>query len=439
MLTSLMAPPRPVPDDAIPNDPATLNALNGAVTGGIYRANSIQLPSGMTLTLTSSLILVAEVSLKIEGMIALAQNVAQPVNVTLVCLQGSVLITGSVGRQGQAAMDSPNVTSRGFHARAQTAPGVHGGYVKILAPTGTIRIDGEIHSSRGGNAGTARADAQTMFAWVGGAAEAAGGQAGAGGDVLLVAIDGINLANTGKILAGSSGFGGAAEVIARNGKPADARGGPSNVGGSIIFKGLVPGMAVDLLSAVRAGGSNPGGDAGAGGKPSPPGQAGSGATAIGGAGDAGGHIGFVGCAVGVWVVVEAGEGGGGGTAQATGGIGGKWAVRSRDGGSADAIGGKAGPPGRKPQIPLQLGGVAQGTVSQGIAGVSCKGGNAQATGGTGGAGAAGGQGGDSGSAAATGGIGCSGAPPVVAHGPAATAAPAPSGGAVGPTVTSQGT
>jgi hypothetical protein len=428
MLPCLMAAPRVVPDTSIPNDPATLNALNDAVTGGVYRAPTIVLRPGVRLKLKRDLILVADSSLRIHGSIDLAQGVQQPVNITLVCLQGSVVIGagGRIGRQFAAAEDGADVTSNANTARAQSKPGVNGGYVKILAPVGTITIEGEVHAVRGGNGGTATAVSQPLLGLLGGRAEASGGQAGAGGEVLLVALDGIRA--VGIIRAGGAGFGGYATATAQNGGGAEALGGPGNRAGDLRFVGLVQEMEVDLFNAVAAGSPEQGGSAHA--ISSTPGWGiGGPANANGNVGGEGGTVTFTSCEVSSHMAVEAGNGGAGGHANATGGPGARRPGRSKSGGSGAAVGGDAGPAGAVPQIPV-FGGVDQGTINPGVLGFSCTGGDAVAAGGVGGDGFLNGFAGNSGTGYARGGAGCAGVVPA-----AVTSGPVPAPpvrGAVGP-------
>jgi hypothetical protein len=64
-----MAAPRPVPDTSIPGDPATLNALDATVTGGVYRAPTVVLAPQVGLKLRSSLMLIADSAMQIDGTI----------------------------------------------------------------------------------------------------------------------------------------------------------------------------------------------------------------------------------------------------------------------------------------------------------------------------------------------------------------------------------
>lgn len=441
----LMAPPRPIPDEAIPGHPATLNGLNAAVTGGVYRAPQITLVAGLTLKLTDDLILVADQRLQIDGSIGLAANVMQPVNVVLVSLEESVRIsvTGRVGAPGQFAANGLDAILNAANAAAQSQPGVNGGYVKILAPLGSIVIDGEVNATAGGDGGVAQASgAGGFFGGVGGNGTASGGQGGGGGDVLLAALEDIVVRMVGGILrGGAGGAGGFANATARSSGFARADGGPGNVGGRITFVGLAP----DLTTAVEAGWII----AGAGGRGGLA-QArvvsaafrarGGSATASGGKGAPGGTVVFRNCVASLSGQPESGNGGNGGAGVAQGGDGASRLPKGAPGGPAEARGGYAGGAGAIPQFRVPSGGIGQGRVMQGGPGTWCTGGAATAVGGTGGDPFLWGNGGDSGSATATGGTGCSGiAAAAVATGPVLAGAAFGSPGAICPPAVSPGT
>jgi hypothetical protein len=406
MVQCLMAGPKPVPDTTVPTAPSTLNALDATVRGGVYRAPTITLPAGEILKLTSDLILVADLALEIEGHIDIAPNVPRPVNITLASLQGSVTVKpgGRVGPLVGQATDGRNDRNIGANAFAQGRPGVNAGYIKIVAANGTVLIAGTVRTMRGGSGGIGTA--LCAPGGVAGTARAAGGQAGAGGDVLLAAMDGIRI--TGIVDAGFSGNGGSAMASASAGGVAEASGGPGNSGGDIYFEGFAPQMAVDILQAQLSGGSSyPAGSGTADIFPAVW-KAGGAASANGGVGGSGGTVIFnmINCQVNQRGQIDAGNGGEGGAARAIGGDGDRGIIQGWRGGAAMAIGGKAGPAGPLPQIPESWG-VDQGGVFPQIAGF-CKGGDANATGGAGGA--AVGVGGDSGTGIAHGGTGCSGIP-----------------------------
>jgi hypothetical protein len=427
-----MAAARTVPDVSVPGNAGTLTALTAAVTGGVYRAPQIRLAAGVRLALASDLILVADDLLQIDGVIGLAQNVPNPVNVVLVSLNGSVRISpaGKVGVQGQLAAQGADDVVNGVNANASSAPGVNGGYVKILAPQGSIFVEGEIHATTGGPGGLAAASGQGGLLRGGGAATAFGGQAGSGGDVLLGALEGIvvNVATAagGLVEAGAGGVGGTADAVARTSDFARADGGPGNVGGTVTFVGLGadPTMFVNVAGWVIAGSGGRGGPAAARVVSPALFARGGSATASGGQGKSvrqgedGGTVVFRNCVAALSGRLEAGNGGSGGDGTAIGGDGASRPVRSRPGGPAEARGGHAGQPGKVPEYRTPSGNVGQGQVTQGGPGVYCTGGDATAVGGRGGPSPVIGKAGDSGIATATGGTGCSGQPaPTVPTGP----------------------
>ena len=275
-----------------------MTALAASVTGGVYRAPQITLAAGVRLALTSDLTLVADNALRIDGIIALAPGVGQPVHVVLVSLNDSVRIgpAGRVGPAGQTAVDGIDAIHDAASAMASSPPGVNGGYVKILAPLGSILIEGEVNATSGGAGGLAGASGGAgLLGWRGGDATATAGQGGGGGDVLLAALEGIVVSvGNGTVRAGTGGMGGDANATGRNSEPAKAEGGPGNVGGTITCIGL----AANLTTAVNIGGWVVAGSGGAGGLA----QArvvsagflarGGSSTAGGGKGDRGGAVEF---------------------------------------------------------------------------------------------------------------------------------------------------
>lgn len=447
MLTPLAAGPKVVPDCDPPRDAATLTALDASVTGGVLREQSITVPAGLTLTLDGDLILVAEDDIQVDGKILVMAGARAPVNVTLASLHGSISVsaTGEIGKTGTVMADGRADGDTGRWAQARGLPGTNAGFVRLLAPEGTIDVEGAVRTAQGGGGGDATARGNAILGFWGGGAQAAGAQGGAGGDVLLCAVDGINL--SGEVVAGDSGAGGSAIAISERAQTAEAMGGPGHEGGTVTFHGLAPDMMVGILGRAVAGRGHDGGrakalvfppDSGPGGK----------ASAIGGDGLPGGTVKFISCDVVSHQVVDAGMGGAGGEASGRGGDGGvrRWGGggQSHPGGSFELQGGHGGLPGDVPLIPHQVGAPSRGTVGASAPGHLPKGGDAAGTAGSGGPPPAGQwwrRGGDSGTGTAVGGAGGVSrrpARPMTAAVVRAAAVPG-SPGATGLRVTSPGT
>lgn len=433
-----------VPNCSIPQNQPNLQAVNANTTGGVYHARRITIPQGMQIRLTSTLILVADDHLQVDGIItmnAAAVRRGRLVNIILVCRNCNVVIgaQGQVGSMVTQAPAGPNSNRTALTAIASGGAGTNGGYVKIVAPSGSIDIQGTVEGFGGGDGGNANAIGAFAAApggliRNGGEAVAVGGQAGAGGDVKLCAYEAVNVA--GRVRGGLGGQGGNTTATAVNGKDAYARGGPSNEGGDVLIEGLSPTMQVFNTGTIVGGAVLWAGNASSTGGPGFR-FGGGDAESIGGPGHQGGTVTFVQCTVARPVgTINSRVGGDGGFATARAGIGASGRVIGWSGGDATATGGNGGTPGATPQIPTPTGIVAGG-VSRGGASVGT-GGRAMAIGGSGGTTATGwGRGGSSGTGNATGGTGGqSGTPATPVSSPAVgptgatggTAVPAPSPG-----------
>ena len=404
-------PPRPLragpalrPTTNVPQQPATGVGPLAAATGGIWRGPALTIPANTTLFLTSDLTLISNGPLQIAGKIRLAPGVPVPINVTLISLTADVTITGQVG--GGHSDNGFDVVLNGWWPVAGAGPGTNGGYIRVLAPQGSITIEDTMEGFSGGHGGRARARgfAAPGRGW-GGTAIAVGGEGGAGGHVLLHALESINVFDS--VTSGYGGGGGSGEARASNGEDAIAIGGPGNESGVVRFEGADPQNPVDVTISL----SVDAGDAGVGGAASahvlpPPNGAGGSAEATGGIGGHGATIEFVNCVVDGQGQIVASRGGGGGNADARGGDGEspRWPRRApgAPGGPAYATGGDGEWSGTIPTFRRRNGGMGQGTVQQMAIDA---GGNATAVGGTGGNGSRGRGGGRSGISVAQGGAG----------------------------------
>jgi hypothetical protein len=388
------------------------------------------IPGGTLIQLTSSLIVVVDGPLVVQGTIAVNPAIAPGtrVDVVLVSLGANVLISPGA-KVGGTQMPGPAAVSvtgaGGAPALAAGLAGTNGGYVKIVAARGAIDIQGEVRGFCGSTGGFAFANGAAVaglggLVMNGGEAVAVGGQAGAGGDVKLCAWEAIN--NTGRVRGGFGGYGGDATAAAVNGQDAYGRSAPSNTGGDVLIQGLQPNVQVFNAGFIEGGNVLGTGIAraqgGAGGV-----FTGGDATAIGGAGSNGGTVQFANCVVIPPVgAISAYVGGDGGWAYAIGGAGSVQGLLGLRGGDADATGGNGGAPGATPVIPTPAG-ARNGTIAGAGLGSDGHGGTATATGGPGGTVPprppfpAIGRGGSSGKASATGGTGQSGAAPAPAASP----------------------
>ncbi len=447
------AVPKTVPTCSVPAASGVALPAVANITGGSFSDQQIIIPAGTNIFLTSSLILVANDLLQVDGTITvnpIGVPFGRQVNITLVSQNNNVVI-GPAGQVGSASAQSPSKPMRTVTGRIASAfPGTNGGYVRLLSPGGGIDIQGNVEGFGGGNGGkaTSKGVILTGMSALAGAgprseAVAVGGQGGFGGDVRLCALDGINIGSAALVRGGMGGGMGHAFATAGSGKDAHASGGPANNGGNILIDGLVPGMAVINAGRIEGGSVDWAGAAFAtGGASTAVPLNGGKAVARGGLGGDGGTVLFSSCVVTPPVgIINAHLGGDGGTANATGGNGFSSLVTGK-GGNADAWGGFGGQRGALPQIPTPAGVVPGGTSGIGATWVGT-GGTATARSGNGGTRTTPPpplpalNGGNSGNAFAQGGTGAGGTGATVAIS-AATAAVAPAG-AGGTTVTSAGT
>lgn len=261
----------------------------------------------------------------------------------------------------------------------------------------SVEVDGNIQGEVGGQGETITSSNADLR----GRSWAFGGPGGAGGDVVLCALEGVRLGPIGRVIGGSGGDGGNGEAVGSPGVNVVGIGGPAHHGGDVVIRGLAPDATCQVF--MEAGAWLKGGNGGYGpvglarrNRAVPPGpEEGGEGSATGGDGGKGGAVRFENCTVVRVAVVESGHGGNGGPAAALGGNGGTAGV-GLPGGDAIARGGTAGESGPEPRIPL-----ADGTVGRGIRGRSGSGREAEAVPGDGGT--ASGLGGDSGSGSARGG------------------------------------
>src|ERR1051325_7754712 len=144
------------PDTSVPQPPAQSAPFGAGVTGGTFHPPTIPLPQGTTLTLTSSLVVIADQSLTISGAIALAPT-GPTIDITLVSLHNDVYVDGTIGVPSAFATAGIGNTGGGVADPALGGAGGNGGYVKIAAPEGSIRISGTVAAQHGGFGGNATA------------------------------------------------------------------------------------------------------------------------------------------------------------------------------------------------------------------------------------------------------------------------------------------
>ena len=390
------------------------------------------LPAGVTVRLTSSLMVIAQDEIDIQGTLTVSATPAPPrtpVNITLVTAQGDVKVGGVVGQSPffpvQApAGNSPVVVAASAIARGQ--PGVNAGYVRILSPLGSVDIQGTVMAISGGNGGSADATGLRVGRQDGWAS-AAGAGGGYGGDVRICAMEGISVGPSGIVGAGHGGGGGLADAVAVNRQKAWAVAGESNSGGTVFLEGYAPRTPAQLVNQGRIQGGlvTYGNEARATGGPG-----GGEAEAEGGDAGDGGTVLFQGIVTPSVGIINAAAGGGGGKAVARGGAGARPGPFIGSNGNAKARGGDGGSSGAIPVIPLPNGTTIPGglAVPAGIPGLFAygKGGNADALAGNGAPNR------NSGSEDALGGTGASGTAPAPATaGPVAPAGPGVGGVAAG--------
>ena len=325
----------------------------------------VNVPANRQIYLSGSLTVVSGEDIVVDG--SITWSPPDPGSgITLVSLNGDIVINGQVGGSARPPRPPFDTSVRGALAIALGQPGVNGGHIRVIAPRGSIRINGVVEGVPG-SAG-AWAQAEGTVPWYvriisSRRIAAVGGQGGAGGDVVLCAAEQITIA--GSALAGKGG--GATRRNSRpqvnafarglNGAGAYARGGPGNDGGDVIFHGLGEGCQIVNSGLVRGG---------RGGEQERMtalalSSGSSDAEAKGSDGGRGGSIRFEGCRVAEVGIMEAHTGGTGGPADARGGTGKQSRLFAGDsGGDAETKGGDAGPDGARPRIPLITGAIAVG-------------------------------------------------------------------------------
>ena len=414
-----LKPPRPSVaqkqrkiDCSIPGDAPTATKLRSNITGGVLHAKDIKLPIGRTLKITSTLILVADQNLIIDGDIEFADGLRPAPDIILVSKNKDVVINGSVGE----SILSKTKTASGIDSNAQSlfasasgGAGYNAGYIKIIAPKGNVDIQGTVIAGNGGKGGWASATGVNFS--IGGSALAAAGQGGRGGDIYICALDSLNIGASGEIRGGMGGGGGVAQSVSKGRFEAYSEAGPNNDGGDVFIEGEGSALLPVINAGLITGGSIDGwGVAVATARPN-----GSNALAIGREGGRGGTVFMTSCEFAVVGTVNAGQGGHGGDAEADGGMGNTIVLLGYKGGNATARGGNGGKSGPIPQIPVMAGGTVAGgitvlpAVTPGFGYGS--GGSAMGTPGAGGPGGLF-KGGDSGKGDFLGGEGVGGTPPI---------------------------
>lgn len=363
--------------------------VTGQTAGGVVMGPNLNV--AFNLRLTESLVLESVGTLTVSSRIGVSDMAAADVSVTMIAIGGDVVIApGAAVDLSHPTRQGDTDRSRVANASATGTAGINGGFIRIVAHQGSIRIDGPLTAGIGGEGGYAVAQGTASAA-------AVGAQGGFGGDVVLCAQDAIVV--TAPVAAGGGGLGGTAIAKCSAGTPCSAKGGPGNDGGSVHFIGTDPNVTSVTLSArVTAGNGDDGGA----------GHASGGVTvAVGAPGGKGGTVTFTKCHVVSHVIVQAGNGGGGGNSTSIGAIG----LAGAD--NATASGGNGGATGPAPTIPVF--GLPPETGD--VEGEGGKGGDAIATGGNIGGFAVG-----AGTGTATGGTGAATgvAPPPVTATPTAT-------------------
>ncbi len=315
--------------------------LDSSDDQGVIAAESISIAGDVTIEPTADLTLVAQSSLDVAGWIKLPDQTAPgaaAINVTLVCFDGPVHVSGIVG--GGHAAPGIDGSSTGSSALAQGGAGTNGGWVRISARS--IRIDGNVAGNAGGRGGNATAAAGGgLQPWHFGGA--VGGAGGRGGDVLLCAVERVELrANGVRVAGGQGGRGGDAAASAKVRGTAESLGGPGSNGGDATIVGGGPSPLVVVNDGATFAGRGGGGgtgraEGGEGGFFFKPANA----EANGGYAGDGGDVHWVNATpTGGGQIRSAG--GAGGYADATGGKGSDGLIFGGDGADAAATGGKGG-------------------------------------------------------------------------------------------------
>jgi hypothetical protein len=394
---------------------------SGTVTGGTYSSpGPVTLsPGGAQFALTSDLVISSDDDLTVDIDLDLpwvaTPGAPQP-NITLMARRRVVInrhLGGGTGGQGAVASGT----------LVKATPGGNGGHVKIVA--GTIDIRGQVDGGRGGHGGTARAIGIMTTAWggfltSGGEATAVGGSGGMAGDVILCAD---LIVISGGVSGGEGGTGGWGIAAGSAGHFACGCGGAAAPAGDVIFG---PGSQITISGTVTGGGN--GNTFGGHGIAYVTGSDGGDADAHGGPSAPGGTVLFRTGAVVVGTpppvtLVKSGAGGIGGYATSRGGRGADGRLFGDAGGRGRAFGTAGGKFGATPQIPQPNGSTVPGTD-----GPPGPGGGAEATAGAGGTSTWGMTGGSSGLATATGGSNGNG---VAATGGVPSAGPISATGAAG--------
>jgi hypothetical protein len=239
-----------------------------SIEGGTITAKTLTITG--THNLNASLTIITVENLVIDGIIE-APNQSDPgaagVDIVLVSLEQDVKITANsrIGTGFGAPGANAPVSVPGVVANPQTTAvggaGTNGGTIQIIAPKGSILIEGNIEGIGGGDGGAADALGSLTGKLTGGAAHATSGNGAAGGWILFINSN----VNANKVVAGSGA----------NARNATAIGGNGNAGNKNGRGG----------TADAYGGR--GGEPGAGNPPAKKGQAGAGGDADATPGDGG--------------------------------------------------------------------------------------------------------------------------------------------------------
>jgi len=360
---------------------------------GIFQADSVTLPEKEEIRLVGPFVVLARGDIVIEGSVLRRAGLEENQDIVLISFEGTVRISGVVG--GGSALDGSGTPASPLNLRSG-APGEQGSLTLLRGIS--IEIAGIVIGEDGGDGEsvtTSSADRQ-------GRSWAFGGAGGAGGDVLLCAIEGITMSEFARGYAGDGGEGGTGRATAGPSGNAVGVGGPGHDGGNIVFRGLPADATCQVVMEPGArvvagnGGSASSGFAYRNRAIAPESDPGGEGRATGGDAGRGGEVRFENCTVVRVGRVESGNGGIGGGGTAFGGDGGSGPA-GRRGGDAIARGGTGGDSGAEPAIPRP-----DGTVDRGLRGRPGRGRPVAAISGAGGRGTAG-SGGESGSTSARGG------------------------------------
>ncbi len=389
---------------SMPSSGSPAPTLGAGPVHGTIPGSSIIQPPGVTTNVDGDVVLLAHGDITIGGAFQAILGIS---SMTMISLRGNIRITpGGKVRGGKIA--SGPATRGALFRLAAAGPGQPGGVIRLLAPRGSIDVEGRVEGQDGGDGGKADDDGFSVIPLPTGAA---GGQSGAGGEVWLCALESIHIGINGVVRGGEAGKGGAARAKSMRLGDSLAVHGPGNSGGDVHLNGPNPSALTQVF--FEQGGVVEGGH-GAGRSRRPAAAiAGNGlrsngryANAIGGNGGDGGTVLFSGCVVNGPFTVRPGMGGDGAWAVATGGFGDDAILLSGfAGGGANAVGGDGGAPGAPVAVPTAAGTTVPGQPPVPGPGHTSTGGSATVITGGGGSGGLAGNGGPSGTGTAQGGRG----------------------------------